>query len=402
MRFVPPTGAPLRMTDILHSVAARNGRSKKDLAAVAGRLRVKHVFAASSGRAALWLALVSLHRLRPDRNTVAIPAYTCFSVPAAVVRAGLKILPVEVDPKTLDFDSRQLAALPETKLLCIVPCNLFGFPNDASKIRNAARARGAYVVDDAAQALGSTCDGQRAGTLGDVGVYSLGRGKAVGSVAGGLLVTDSDDIAAMIDSEGVALTKSSATQGAELLLKMLSYSLLLHPRLFWVPNSLPFLKLGTTEFEPSFVTAQMHPFSLALLEPLLGELEQINQIRRANVKAITDGLAENHSFVFPKPRVNSQPTFVRLPVLARDHATRNRAVALLRNAGIGATPFYPTAICDIPCIEKHMCKRDFHCSQTEELSRRLFTLPTHPYVQRRDIERMVYILTSLLGGRESQ
>jgi perosamine synthetase len=333
--------------------------------------------------------------MHPDREVVAVPAYTCFSVPAAIVRAGLKIYPVEIDPKTLDFDTEQLAAVPEEKLLCIVPCNLFGFPNDIPAVRYAARAKGAYVIDDAAQALGSTRDGKLAGTLGDVGIYSLGRGKSVGSVAGGLLVTDSDEIAATIQSEHKDLAASGTADGGRLLLKMFSYSLLLHPRLFWIPNSLPFLKLGTTEFEPSFPARGIHPLSLALLQLLLGNLDGVNQVRRTNAEKITGALRGSRNFEFPTPGASSQPTFLRLPVVARDHATRHRAIALLRDAGIGATAFYPSAICDIPGVKEHMSESSFHRVHAEELSRRLLTLPVHPFVQPKDIERMVDILTTL-------
>jgi perosamine synthetase len=386
------------MTQILNCVRSTipsNGHARERLQAVGARLEVKHIFGTSSGRAALWLALRSLHRIHPDREVVAVPAYTCFSVPAAIVRAGLKIYPVEIDPKTLDFDTEQLAAVPEEKLLCIVPCNLFGFPNDISAVRNAARAKGAYVIDDAAQALGSTRDGKLAGTLGNVGIYSLGRGKSVGSVAGGLLVTDSDEIAATIQSEGKNLVASGTAEGGSLLLKMISYSLLLHPRLFWIPNSLPFLKLGTTEFEPSFSARGIHPLSLALLQLLQDDLDGVNQVRRRNAKAITNTLRGSRNFEFPTPGASSQPTFLRLPVVARDHATRDLAVAQLRDAGIGATAFYPSAICDIPGIEQHISRRNFHRVQAEELARRLLTLPVHPFVTPQDIDRMVEVLVTL-------
>ena len=395
MRFVPPAGSPLKMTQILDSVRSAipsNGHATERLQALSGRLEVKHIFGTSSGRAALWLALKSLHRLHPDRDVVAVPAYTCFSVPAAIVRAGLKIYPVEIDRKTLDFDFEQLAAVPEKRLLSIVPCNLFGFPNDMSAVRNVARAKRAYVIDDAAQALGATRDGKLAGTLGDVGIYSLGRGKSLGSVAGGLLVTDSGEIAVAIQSEQKDLVASGTAEGGRLLLKMVSYSLLLHPHLFWIPNSLPFLKLGTTEFEPSFRARGMHPLSLALLRELLDDLDRINRVRRTNADTITGALRGCHGFEFPSPGSSSQPTFVRLPVLARDHVTRERAVAQLRNAGIGATAFYPSAICDIAGIEQHMSIRNFHLVQAEELSRKLLTLPVHPLVEPRDIDRMVEIL----------
>ncbi len=396
MRFIPPAGSPLKMSHILDSVRASvpsNGRGQERLHAIAARLEVKHIFGTSSGRAALWLALTSLHRLHPDRDVVAIPAYTCFSVPAAVVRAGLKIYPVEIDMETLGFDANHLAAVPEEKLLCIVPCNLFGFPDDVSALREAARAKGAFVLDDAAQALGSTRDGRLAGTRGDIGIYSLGRGKSMGSVAGGLLVTNSDEMAATIQSERKNLGASGTAEEGKLLLKMVSYSLLIHPGLFWIPNAMPFLKLGTTEYEPNFPVRNMHQLSLALLEPLMDDLDRINHVRRENARILTERLLGTN-FDCPVPGAGSQPTFVRFPVIARDYASRERAVADLRAAGIGATAFYPSAICDIAGIGSAMSDRDFHRAHAEELSRRLLTLPVHPFVRPQDIDRIVDVLSA--------
>lgn len=398
LRFVPPAGAPLSMREILGTlgvVVCSNGHRKKYLEAVPARFGIKHVFAASSGRAALWLILKSLRRLRPDRDVVAVPAYTCFSVPASVVRAGLKILPVDVDLHTLDFDGSQLALLPEKNLLCIIACSLFGFPNDFSPIREAARSKGAFVIDDAAQALGATRNGQFAGTLGDVGLYSLGRGKAVGSIEGGLIVTNSEQITSIIRAEAKGLEAPSTAHGARLLLEMLGYSVFLRPRLFWIPNSTSFLKLGMTEFKPSFPTAELHSLSLALLPRLLDGLREVNEIRRANARAIMQGVGSNSSLDFPHQSWDSNPTFVRLPVISPDKMSREGAIHRLRRVGIGASAFYPSAICDIPGIQAHMADRDLHCKQAEILSQRLFTLPVHPFVAPRDLEQMIVTLRSL-------
>jgi dTDP-4-amino-4,6-dideoxygalactose transaminase/glycosyltransferase involved in cell wall biosynthesis len=400
-RFVPPAGSPLRIKQIL-SCAGANRPAEQHLRVIAERLRVKYVVGMRSGRAALWLALQSLHRLHPDRDTVAVPAYTCFSVPAAIVRASLKIHPLEIDPRTLDFNRASIAALPESRLLCIIPCNLFGFPNDISVVRDAARPRGAYVVDDAAQAMGSMDGSEPVGTRGDVGIYSLGRGKSIGSVGGGLLVTDSDEIADAARSDEASLVGAGEMSGAALLFKMLGYSLFLHPRLFWIPNSLPFLKLGITEFDPLFTVGKMPRLSTAVLEKQLpDELDRVNRVRQANAKAITEGLRGMRTFEVPNAGIDNKPTFVRLPVVAADRATRDRAIALLRAKGIGATTFYPSAICDIPGIDKHMSEPNLHCAQAEQLSERLFTLPVHPLLQERDIERIVETLEGLEGHQIS-
>jgi len=398
LRFVPPAGAPLEIRQILHALKtslSSNGRAGECFTSCAARLNVQYVFGVSSGRAALWLILRSLQHLRPERDVVAVPAYTCFSVPASIVRAGLKIHPVEIDPHTLDFDPAQLDALPDKKLLCIITSNLFGFVNDLPRVRQAAQAKGAFVLDDAAQALGALRNGQFAGTLGDVGLYSLGRSKAVAAMEGGLIVTNSEEIARIAQEEAKNLNAPSLTHGAWLLLEMLIYSVLLRPRLYWIPNSLPFLKLGVTEFNPAFPTEELHSLCQALLPRLLDGLQETNQIRRANARAIAEALAGNLDFEFPRPGLNTSPTFVRLPLVARDELTRERALGRLRSAGIGASSFYPSAICDIAGIGPHMSARDFHRKRAELLSQRLLTLPVNPFVRPQDLERMVDILTDL-------
>jgi DegT/DnrJ/EryC1/StrS aminotransferase family len=89
------------------------------------RLGIRPTFFASSGRAALTILLKALQQ-RSDRREVVIPAYTCFSVPSAVARAGLVIRLCDVDPKTLDLDLNALARLDLSRVLCIVPSGLYG------------------------------------------------------------------------------------------------------------------------------------------------------------------------------------------------------------------------------------------------------------------------------------
>jgi len=398
LRFVPPAGAPLKMTQILGALKiafSSNGNTEECLASFAARLQVRSIFGISSGRAALWLILKSLCRLRPDRDVVAFPAYTCFSVPAAAIRAGLKLHPLEIDPETLDLDFSQLDSLPREKLLCILTSNLFGLVNDPSQVLKTARVKGAFLVDDAAQALGASRSGHLAGTLGDVGFYSLARGKSLASVGGGIIVTNSKEIALAIRTEAENLPASSFADAAWLLLRMMTYSTFLNPRLYWIPNSLPFLKLGITEFAPNFPIADLPNLSRALLPQLVNRLMEINHIRRKNATAIANGLSGNPYFTVPRLAPNCQPSYIRFPLIAKDPATRQWALSRLRAAGIGASPFYPTAICDILGIAPHMARDDFHRPTAEALSRSLLTLPTHPYVRQQDLDRMVDILNGL-------
>jgi len=397
-RFVAPAGAPVKSSELLRDLIAaaflgEHVASKTE--AVATRLQVPHIFGASSGRAALWLILKALSRLRPNRDVVGLPAYTCFSVAASIARCGLRIYPIESDPETLDFDSDALGSLPEKRVLCLLTSNLFGFVNDTETLERAARASGAFLVDDAAQALGSVRNGRLAGTAGDAGFYSLAGGKAWGTVQGGLIVTHSETIARVIREEVEQLQPPSVADKVRLLAKTTAYATFLHPRLFWIPSSLPFLKLGRTEFNPGFNVRQFPHLSAALLQGLDGIIGKANGIRRNNAAAIAQILTDHPGFVIPRAAADCRPGYIRLPVLARDARMRQKAIGQLREAGIGASPFYPTAICDIPGIDQYMAVRKFHRPRAEQIAEKLFTLPTHAYVGPAEIERMTAVFHAL-------
>lgn len=396
LRLVPPAGTPVRTGQIVRALgtALTGGAGEESMDRLATRLGVRHVWGVSSGRAALWVVFRSLQRLRPDRNVVALPAYTCFSVAASIVRAGLKLLPLEMDPETLDFDRSRLEDLPGDKLLCILTSNLFGYVNDMANVHKAARKAGAFIVDNAAQALGASRDARFAGTGGDVGIYSLGRGKALSAMEGGLIVTNTEAISRALEQEAGNLQPAAPAHGAYLLFQLAAYSAFLRPSLYWIPDALPFLKLGTTEFDPQFAVHTLHPLSRELLLILLERLDTMNEIRRANAGRLIEALAGSRDFLVPQPAPGTRPTMVRLPVIARDAETRARAVNALRREGIGASPFYPRAICDIENIGAHMPGSAVHCERAEHLARTLFTVPVHALVGQQDTERMIGVLTA--------
>jgi len=371
--------------------ALANGRSS-GLESVAAALGVRQIFGACSGRAALWVILKSLQRLRPQRGVVAIPAYTCFSVAASVVRAGLKVYPIELCADTLDLDYQQLERLPDGELLCMVSANLFGFMNDLPRMQQIASAKGAFLVDDAAQALGATRDGRAAGTTGDVGLFSLARGKALPAGEGGVIVTNNEEIAAAVRQSQSELSPASWAHGAAQFCKVLAGSVLLSPRLYRIPNALPFLKLGVTEYDPGFAVTELTRLSSALLGELWPGLEGLNRGRTQKARAIARAVRTGGKFRVPAPPPNCSPTFIRMPLLAPDQRVRDRAVEALRQVGIGASGFYPTAVCDIEAVAPHMAGEQFHQPQAEELARRILTLPTHPLVEASDVERMAEVL----------
>src|SRR5437667_7490298 len=153
-RLVSPAGAPLPVRTVLAS-ALRSSGDHRGLAELLGeRLGIQNLFFISSGRAALTVLLKALQQCS-DRREVVVPAYTCFSVPSAVARAGLLIRLCDVDPKTLGLDFNALVRLDLGKALCIVSTGLYGMPDDLVALEVIARTCGTFLVDDAAQCLGA-------------------------------------------------------------------------------------------------------------------------------------------------------------------------------------------------------------------------------------------------------
>ncbi|MBI4007858.1 MAG: aminotransferase class V-fold PLP-dependent enzyme, partial [Planctomycetes bacterium] len=223
-------------------------------------LGAKYCYLVSSGTAALYIILRSL-KLDTPRNEVIIPAYTCPSVAAAIVKAGLKIRLCDVNKNNFNYDIESLKNIISSDTLCIVTVHLFGIYTDVQALKDLCVQKNIYLIEDAAQGFGNYVenpDGNKMlGTLGDVGFYSFGRGKPLNLMHGGAIVTNSEKIANKIKWVYAQLLEPSFLTDIIVILKTFLYRLFFHRGLYWIPNSIPFLKLGETIFSLSFSITRM-------------------------------------------------------------------------------------------------------------------------------------------------
>lgn len=373
------------------SASALAGSSDR-IGAVAERLGVRRLFAVSSGRAGLAMALRALRKLKPDRDVVAVPAYTCFSVAASVANAGLKLAFVDMGPDGFELRREAVQAAAHERTLALLTANLFGYVNEAGSLEEAARRGGAFLVDDAAQAMGATRAGKAAGSAGDLGIFSLARGKAITTGHGGLVVTNSEAIGEALQEEFERLPKMPRSESCATFWTANIADALLRPALYWVPNSMPFLRLGVTEFDPGFRAAKMPAALQALLAEAMESLDGLNAARRSKAKRIRELMMDNRHFQVANVAPDCEPNYVRLPVFASSRDLRDAAIAQLWTAGYGATQMYPSALCDIPGIAQYVAGELRHQRCAESIAERLLTLPTHAFVREEDIDRMVAIL----------
>jgi perosamine synthetase len=182
-REIPPTaGLPLRLADLLSPRAALG----KTLAAQLGTPPLQ---LECSGTAALLVALRTLSEQAPDRRTVVVPAYTCPLVAIAVRSLGLELRLCDVRAGHFDMDPRALADACRGDTLAVIPTHLAGLVADVDSAMAIAKRVGAWVIEDAAQALGARSHGRSVGLRGDIGFFSLAAGKGLSIYEGGLLLT---------------------------------------------------------------------------------------------------------------------------------------------------------------------------------------------------------------------
>jgi len=220
----PPTaGLPLAWTDFVR--APREPDLGRALATFLG---VDSVGVACSGTASLIVTLETLKR-RSSRRTVVVPAYTCPLVPLAVAQVGLHVRLCDLSADRFDFDPERLAEMCDGDTLAVLPTHLGGMAANLEPVLEIAARAGAYVVEDAAQALGASWHGRPAGTIGDIGVYSLSRGKGLTVYEGGFWVARDPELSAAITRTADALMPFRVGIEVVRIVQLLGYRLLYNP-----------------------------------------------------------------------------------------------------------------------------------------------------------------------------
>ncbi|TAK08330.1 MAG: aminotransferase class V-fold PLP-dependent enzyme [Candidatus Manganitrophaceae bacterium] len=386
-RTIPPAAAPLYWRDLFCGFGGifSGEKSVQNFEAeIKEYFGVQYVFAVSSGKAALALILRALKTLS-SKNEVLIPAYTCFSVPSAIVKAGLKVKLCDIDPATLDFDYKMLEKRVNENTLCVVPNHLFGIPSDLDRIQSLCRVRGIYVVEDAAQAMGGVYKGNKLGTIGDVGFFSFGRGKNITCGSGGVILTHSQQIASAIEKEYSGLERPTFLENMKEFVSLVMMKIFIYPALFWFPNGLPFLKLGETFFYTDFPMKRFSGIKSGWMRKWKERLERSKQDRAENgayfIKSLRAGI----------PRGNDIP-YLRLPIVIETVEKRNRIYSLSRERGLGLSVMYPTAVNEIEEIKADFKGEAF--PSAKEIAEKLLTVPVHALVSDRDKRAITELVNS--------
>jgi len=182
------------LREVLRANAPSCGpKVKKFEEAFAAYCGARYGLAVTSATAGLQLAMIAA-RLQPEDEVITTPISWVSTANAAAIQ-GARIVFADVDPRTLNIDPASVAGKVTNRTKVILLVHLYGQCCNMEPIMKLARERGILVVEDCAHAAGAEYRGRKAGTLGDIGVFSFHQQKNMVTLGeGGMITTSRRDL----------------------------------------------------------------------------------------------------------------------------------------------------------------------------------------------------------------
>ena len=301
----------------------------------------KHAIGCASGSDALLLALMALD-VKAGDEVITTP-FSFFATGACVSRLGARPVFVDIDPHTYNIDPSRVAdaITPRTKV--IMPVHIYGQCAPMDPLLDLGRRHGIPVVEDAAQAIGATDNGRRAGSMGLIGCFSFYPTKNLGGAGdGGILTTGDDEVAAR-------LRRLRAHGGS-----------------------------NEYEHEEVGINSRLDELQAAVLNVKFPSLDKWSD-ERARKAEIYTKLLNDADLRFPlvTPEVRSDGRHIFHQYVVRVPENRDALMEHLKNHGVGSKIYYPIALHLQKCFE-YLGYKKGDLPASEAAADETFALPCYP------------------------
>jgi perosamine synthetase len=310
-----------------------------------------HAVAVNNGTTALVLALEVLD-LKPG-DEVVTSAFTFVATVNAALEAGATVRFADIEPADFCISPATAAAAITDRTRVVLPVHLYGQAADGPGFKELAERRGLRLVEDCAQAIGATIDGQAAGSFG-IGCFSLYATKNVTSAEGGMLTTDDDLLA-----DRMRLLRNQGMR-------------------------------ARYQYEAAGHNYRLTDLAAAVAVPQMEKLGETMTKRRSNAARLTEDLDGIPGLVLPTvmPRSTHVWHQFTVRVTAEAKLDRDGFATALHDLGIGSGIYYPKPCYDYDCYRDHPRVQWASLPETERASREVISLPIHPLLSDSDLDRI--------------
>jgi dTDP-4-amino-4,6-dideoxygalactose transaminase len=319
----------------------------------AAYLGVRHAIGCASGTDALHLALLAAG-VGPGDEVITSP-FTFIATAEAIRYVGAIPVFVDIDPKTYNLHPEHVAKAITDKTRAVMPVHLFGQPADLHRLAALCESRGLLLIEDCAQSFGATVGGRQTGSIGISAGYSFFPSKNLGAYGdGGLVVTSSDEVAAMV--------RKLRNHGSDVRYyhDVIGYN------------------------------SRLDELQAAILRVKLRHIDEFNRERRRVAHRYSEQL-QGLPIVTPFEDGLGVHVYHQYTLLS-EH--RDVIMKALQEAAISSAIYYP-----VPLHQQNVFKEacaGLSLPVTEEISERCFSLPIYPELPNEDIDRIVAVIKQAL------
>jgi len=303
---------------------------------------VKHALSVSNGTVALHVALAALG-IGPG-DEVLVPTFTYIASVNAITYTGATPVFVDSEPEywQISVEDARRKITPKTKAVMAV--HLYGQACDMDAVMELAAEHKLLVVEDCAEAIGSTVNGKHVGTFGDISTFSFFGNKTITTGEGGMVVTNNDELADMVGRlKGQGLARN---------------------REYWHD-------LVGYNYRMTNICAAIGYAQLAGVETILQKKRQIADWYKEELANLPLSV---HS-----ERPGSVHSYWMVSILLSNSQMRDPLRQALALDGIETRPlFYPSH-------EMEIYRSDISYPIAEDVSARVMNLPSYPDLEREDV-----------------
>lgn len=339
------------------SIGPKIQEFEKAVATYTGR---KHAVAVNSGTSGLHLIVRALG-IKDGDEVITTPFSFVSSANCMLFERAVPVF-VDIDPKTLNIDVNQIekAITPKTK--AILPVHVFGQPADMRPILDLAEKYHLKVIEDSCEALGAEYKGQKAGAFGDAAVFAFYPNKQITTGEGGIIVTDDDEIALLVQS---MRSQGRAVTG------------------LWLRHE----RLGFN-YRMDELSATLGVVQMSRLNEILGNRERVASLYNETLKDI-----EGVELPYISPDVKTS-WFVYVVRFDRCY-NRDRVMQRLIEEGVACRPYF-TPIHLQPFYRTDYGYHEGMYPVTEDVGSRSLALPFHNHLTQEEVDYVAEIINKIL------
>jgi len=323
---------------------------------IASFIGVKHAIGVNSGTDALYLSLKAAGVCQ--RDEVITVAHTFVATVSVIVQCGAKPVLVDVG-EDMNMDVNQVEKKITSKTKAIIPVHLNGRMCDMARLTEIATKYDLLIIEDAAQALGATFDGKKAGSFGLAGCFSFYPAKVLGGAGdGGMVVTDDEKLA-----EEIRYLRDHGQRRAT------------GDILFFGYNS------------------RLDNLQAAILNVKFKHLPQWIERRREIARMYHEGLSDLSELKLPPPPDSDGHYFDVFQNYVVRAERRDALASYLMKQGVEVLISWPKPLHH----HEGLKLKYFHLPMTERISREVLSLPLYPEMSNEQIEYVLKAIRKFYG-----